>query len=345
MKPRIEFGSDFHSCSFPSGEGGRMPLEGWTLYASGRQALQHLVETGVKRFGWKRLWAPAYYCGESLEYVRGIEVARYPLLPDETPAFERLNQVCGFREGDVLMLVNFFGMHDMVDVEGWEVPVIEDHTHDLAAPWALDSRAAWCFASLRKQLPVADGGVLWSPKGLELPALSTSEPDAAYSEIALRRNRAMQLKARYLAGEEVEKQEFLPLFAATEEAFAELPLSAPCEVTVETVKNIDIQEWRAQKARNLRYIKELFVPSKCEVLDRATFSLLLRFPCREARDAARRELIAKCVYGAVLWPDVYGLRPDSEELRWADRVLSLHVDGRYTPEDMTLLAEILNKTV
>lgn len=344
-KRRIEFGSDFHACSYPAREWLAWSVEWKNLYASGRQALQHLVATVGQLEGWKRLWVPAYYCGESLEYVKGIEIARYPLLPSETPRFERLNEVCRFREGDVLMLVNFFGMHKGVDVSEWDVTVIEDHTHDIASDWARSSSAEWCFASLRKQLPVADGGVLWSPVGNACPAMPAMEAEAAYAAVANRRNEAMQLKGRYLAGENVDKSEFLSLFSETEEAFASLPISAPCEATLTTIRQLDIHAWRELKARNLEYIKTLLSLAKCEIVDSATFSLLLKFPCKEARDAARRELIAKCVYGAVLWPDVYGSHDGSPERQWADCMLSLHVDGRYTLEDMAVLAEILNKTV
>lgn len=343
MTRRIEFGSDFDKCRYPVSEEGTSFFNGKNLYASGRQALQHLIQEVGGKQGWTRLWVPAYYCGESLEYIHGIEIKRYSILPYETPCYEKLNDICQFQEGDVLMLVNFFGMHARVDVSDWNVTVIEDHTHDIASEWALNSTADWCFASIRKQLPVADGGILWSPKENKLP--SAVQSSSVYQDISDRRNQAMQLKSLYLNDGDVDKTEFLSLFAETEEVFATMPLISPCQETVQTALEIDLNAWRELKARNLKHIKSLLKPTQCEIIDSATFSLILKFADKTTRDAVRKELIANCVYGAVLWPDVYAPNENTPERVWADCMLSLHVDGRYSIEDMEILAEILNKVI
>jgi hypothetical protein len=40
--------------------------------------------------------------------------------------------------------------------------LVEDHSHDPFSPWAVGSSADYAFCSLRKTLPVPDGGLLWS---------------------------------------------------------------------------------------------------------------------------------------------------------------------------------------
>ncbi len=340
---RIEFGSDFDMCCFPIKEDLINIFAGMNMYASGRQALQHLIESMSSRLGWKRLWVPAYYCGESLEYIKGIEIKRYSILPDEVPCFEKLNAVCNFEVGDVLMLVNFFGIHNKIDVSGWGITVVEDHTHDLQGDWALNSMADWCFASIRKSLPVADGGVLWSPRRMLLPCGFKTNINSPYNEIADKRNEAMRLKSRYLKGENVAKNDFLVRFAETEKAFASLPVSAPCLATILTTMQIDLTEWLCIKERNLKYIKGLLNLKSCEILESASFSLLLKFATKKERDEARMELIANSVYAAILWPDIYELEENAPEKEWGDCMLSLHVDGRYTLEDMEFLARILNR--
>lgn len=339
----MEFGSDFDMCRFPVKEDVRCIFEGKNMYASGRQALQHLIVAIGLPIGWKRIWVPAYYCGESLQYISGIEIVRYSILPDEVPSIERLNAMCRFEPGDVLMLVNFFGIHTRVDVSEWGITVIEDHTHDINGDWALNSSADWCFASFRKVLPVADGGVLWSPIGKSLPRGFKTDIKSSYAAISDKRNKAMRLKSEYLNGKNVAKADFLNLFAETEEKFAALPLSAPCLETVLTTMQMDLRAWLNLKARNLKHIKSLLTLTKCEIVHAASFSLLLKFTDKEDRDFARRELIANQVYGAILWPDVYELLESNQEKQWADCMLSLHVDGRYTVEEMEYLANILNK--
>lgn len=341
----MEFGSDFHSCQYPVSYSSPSIFSGKNIYASGRQALQHLIETQAWKRGWKRLWVPAYYCGESLEYIKGIDVKRYSLLPDVVPSWEYLSEICDFQEGDVLMLVNFFGMHQPIDVSEWDITVIEDHTHDIASEWALKSTADWCFASIRKLMPIPDGGILWSPKRNKMPSPFGIDLDGEYCEISDKRLKAMSLKSEYLRGKDVDKQEFLSLFVETEEVFSKIKIGGACMSTFLTCREIDYLSWRDLKLKNLNHIKPLLKPRKCEVVDNAIFSLLLKFKDKCERDSVRRELIERGVYGAILWPDVYEIEPGSPEKRWGDRMLSLHVDGRYTLQDMECLAEILNEVI
>jgi hypothetical protein len=73
--------------------------------------------------------------------------------------------------------MNYFGLRTPPDLELPEgVEVLEDHSHDPVSAWAEQSSADFCLASLRKTLPINDGGALWSPVGHRLPP---APPDRA----------------------------------------------------------------------------------------------------------------------------------------------------------------------
>jgi hypothetical protein len=162
----IEFGSDFHFINSFNGKGNSLQdfYPKANYYADGRQALIDLYRSQ----GWQRLWVPEYFCYDVIASLKeaGLELAFYVDYPGNN---DNLNLNVNFRAGDALLRVNYFGLRGYRSTEKLMVPVVEDHTHDLIGDWAINSHADWCIASLRKSLPVPEGGMLWSPMGLKLP--------------------------------------------------------------------------------------------------------------------------------------------------------------------------------
>ena len=214
----IEFGSDFHYVEERGG--GKNTLQNFftsaNYYADGRQALIHLYRSQ----GWQRLWVPEYFCYDVVASLRetGLELRFYTDYPDDhddSKTLENIQRNGLFRPTDAVMRVNYFGTRSYRSPEKLMVPVVEDHTHDLIGDWALRSNADWCIASLRKSLPIPEGGMLWSPVGLRLPeqpALSDEN-----EKIAAIRWEAMKLKADYLEGRFGDKEAFRKKFTETEE--------------------------------------------------------------------------------------------------------------------------------
>ena len=168
-----EFGSDFHYIG-PCNIKGKSIYEYFTsanYYADGRQALIHLY----KSQGWKRLWVPEYFCYDVITSLKaaGIDIVFYTDIPDcqdDDITLELILKKGYFQPTDAVLRVNYFGFRACRRSEYLPVAaVIEDHTHDLIGDWSRNSTADWCIASLRKTLPIPEGGILWSPKGLKLP--------------------------------------------------------------------------------------------------------------------------------------------------------------------------------
>jgi len=339
----VEFGSDFHTIAYPKGKSVLEYFPESNLYASGRQALLALA---IAR-GWKRLWVPSYFCEESLDYVSrtGIELCFYKTTPLSNPS-DIINRVSADND-DGLLIVNYFGLFDTRTFSDIGCEIIEDHSHSLIGNWALNSNADWCIVSLRKTLPIADGGMLWSPKHHPLPTVPTSNDIT--DRIMARRSYAMDLKSKYLKGDDVCKDEFLRIFHDTEEEFDKLPISSISKTSQNIVNNLDVGVWYDAKYRNWHYLAQPLSSCKSVELLSAEnsqdcpFSLILRFKDIDARNNVRKKLIDKSVYPAILWN--IENESDASARLFGDTMLSIHCDGRYSREDMERLLSIIKDSL
>lgn len=339
-----EFGSDFHYIE-PQGSGDNSLQDFFpsaNYYADGRQALIDLYRSQ----GWQRLWVPKYFCYDVIESLKeaGLELVFYTDYPDyhdDSKTIEAIQRKGHFRPTDAILWVNYFGTRSYRDVEKLNIPVVEDHTHDLIGGWAINSHADWCIASLRKSLPVPEGGMIWSPMGLKLP----KQPDSSEEneQIAATRWEAMRLKARYLAGEEVEKAAFRQGFVDTEAYFDRAEVCALDAESQRFLQLFDIRDWYNRKWENwelLRDIKKdgvrvLWPENKgCY-----PFSLIMVFELEEERNRVRKALIERQVYPTILWsvpPSYYG-----EISQMSGGMLSIHCDARYTKEEILQMKSII----
>lgn len=339
-----EFGSDFHYIDyFNSGRAHLTDVfRGAALLADGRQCIVVLI----RQYGWKRIWIPDYFCYEVIDTIKeqtGVEVLSYSDCPQSEGRVENLP----FKSGDVLLRMNFFGLREHRSNKNISVPVIEDHSHDPFGHWALYSDADWCVSSIRKILPLPEGGMMWSPKGHQLEVeLFTSEEN---EKIAAIRWEGMGMKTQYLKGEEICKDDFRRRYTETEEFFDHAEPSLIDKRSRQVVSGeLDINLWQGVKRKNWLLLKSLVNQNACRVIepenDSCTmFSLVLLFDSKEKRDIVRKKLINACVYPAILWnvPDSASL----EAIKFSERMLSIHCDGRYTEEDVRQLAGILNKAI
>ncbi len=355
LAPPWESGSEFHwGCLSGKSDKIRSP---WShgdhiLGASGRDVLRLIISHGRANRGWQRIWVPGYLCQEVVSTIvdSGIECVLYPDIP-QIGVPTGVSDI-DFRPNDVLFLVNHFGVRAAADLDELKVDVIEDHTHDPWSDWACGSTASYCMASLRKTLPIPDGGVLWSGAGLSLPAqpsLTQSRRLASLQKLA-----GMALKQKYLAGEIASKDSFRQLYLDGEDHIADGEISGPSSVSLELISHLEVFPWRVKKMENLRLITELLSGnSKLRLLDlsklptgQVPLGLLLQLRSEEERNLVRTALIAANIYPAVLWPlellAVQGVT--NAELEFSQTCLSIHVDARYSDDDMHKIATVVLET-
>ena len=313
------------------------------LLADGRQCLIVLI----RQYRWRRIWIPDYYCYEVIETIKkqtGIAVLFYA----DNPLKEGKVEELPLKEGDVLLRINFFGMRNYRSNKKIPIPVIEDHSHDIFEHWALYSDADWCISSIRKSLPLPEGGMIWSPKQFRVES-SEYRVHEENEKMAAIRWEAMEMKASYLAEDDVCKEEFRYKFTETEKWFDSAEPALIDKRSREFVaKLFDFKLWFETKRNNWLLLNELLNKDFCHVVKPeqescTMFSLVLLMENKEKRDCIKKRLIEKSVYPAILWYLPKTASKDSRD--FSERMLSVHYDGRYSEDDVRQLAYILNNTL
>ncbi|MDP6946980.1 MAG: hypothetical protein QF464_22715, partial [Myxococcota bacterium] len=274
------------------------------LSGSGRDALRLVLAHGRRVHGWRRLWVPSYLCQDVVAALvgTGLPCVLYADAPTQSgPDSSTLEPTAE----DVVLLVNYFGLRGPEPLALGDAAIIVDHTHDPWSPWAIDGTVDYAVASLRKTLPIPDGGVLWSPKGLALPdapPLTTRHAAAAEAKW-----KAMRLKGHYLAGEMVAEEDFRGLALEGEAAMGEGEVSGIHPATATRLGDFPAAGWRERRRRNHHVLAEAL-----EGLDGLTvlsprpdgcpFSGVLVFDAADQRERVRQALVAARSHPSVLWP-------------------------------------------
>jgi len=333
LDERWEQGSSLHL----SLATGAMPQPWSTLphefWGSGRDALRALVSWGSEHHGWRRIFVPSYYCQDVLVPLRDhLTVEVYPHAPTE-PAGKPVTAA----PPDVVLVASLFGVAPAPTVSGGAV-VVEDHSHDPLSRWSSGSGADFAFASLRKTLPLPDGGVLWSPLGLDLPPEVPVTLD--HDRAALDRLAAMTLKGHYLAGEPVAKDEVRALAIRGERAIGQGAISGMSSYSRSRLSALPADLWRKKRATNLAAFRAALGEIRGVTVLRAPFAATLVFVSRDVRDRVRAALIRARIYPTVYWPldkpAVDGIPERDVDL--SRRILSIHCDYRYDAVDMVRVA-------
>jgi len=328
----------------PAGEAPAVPWSGGRLLSSGRDAFRMALAAGSLTLGWRRLWVPEYFCQHVVAalLLSGLELRTYPDDPCR-PSPEPPDA----RPGDVILAVNYFGLRDgpgMPRSEG--VGLIEDHSHDPTSAWAFASDADFCVASLRKTVPLPDGGVAWSPPGHLLPP--APRQTARRRRTAATRLQAMVLKAMYLDGHPLAKADYLAMADRAEQELHRPDLCALSPVSRVVLASFPFDARRRTRVENhsilvdaiagLGWIRALGPAGPGGV----PFSVALVLDSAERRERVRARLLEKRVYPAVLWPLDSPVVPVGEAARdLAGRLLSIPCDARYSGADMARVGEIL----
>jgi hypothetical protein len=333
-----EIGSEFHwDPAVLAGSGDDWRPAGSELFATGCGALavllRHLRPRG-------RLYLPSYFCmGVAEALSADMPIAWYRHLPDG-----RGPRPPNAAAGDVVLAQNLFGRDEAAPWNAWmhahpEVTVVEDHSHDPLSDWARTSEAPYAVASLRKTLPVPDGGLLWSPRGFELPRPGGAESAGAHLKLA-----AMLLKAAWLDGRPVPKDDFRELQRRGEHDLlgSDGPASA---FTVTVLPLLDVEGIRRRNIENARALLGC-LPEQTDawrVLGAGPFRVQLVCPDEKTRDALLGHLAVNRIFAPVHWrQDRTGLwSGDDEAAGLACTMLTVPVDHRCSAADVRRIAEVL----
>lgn len=332
-----EYGSDFHFIQSNAGMSEDSLIENTndSLFFSGRVALYNLLDYGIRNYGWKRVGFPSYYCHEVVEFCETlpIELFYYPYNPFQPKSFEWDDDA-----QHVFINVDFFGLGMIPTGFLNKSIVIEDVSNNLLK--LRDSRADYCFASLRKQLPVPVGGI---GKDVLLDSSPKHNGHQFPEDVSSEKIAAMFLKAKYLDGEFNAKKVFRNLYIKSEKSFSSCKTNSYIPANAKQILlNLSHKDLIDKTRANINLAKSLFQPHpnfKLLTTEQNTeMGLMFIFENQEDRDSLKTYLIKKDIYPSILWPN----QKTKTDKYFEERVLFVHADFRYTSNDIRFIVNRLN---
>jgi hypothetical protein len=337
-------GSYFHFEEFQDKMSQKVELNlDYRLFYTGRHALLYILNEVERKQKINKIWFPSYYCQHTLGWIKKSypNIYTYEVHPFE---FNEALDVEGFAvKNDVVLVNNYWGLSSMAYHKTSASPVyIEDHSHGWLSTACLESKADYCFVSLRKSLPIPLGGMYWQPGAVVSATSDTFKKDPQFYEVWDLMLNAMKLKAAYIAGDNsLSTDSFLPLFYKVEEAlnqhthFAEI---LPQHIAqIKQMITLDILQIKDN------HLKQLYkaIPDTpiFKIVQRdgfTAFGLDLLFKDKHHFNSCKHYLVAHAIYPSVLWPD------NSLDYEW-QYFLNIHVDYRYSSSDMKYIANILKQ--
>ncbi|MDF3130396.1 hypothetical protein P0Y35_14410 [Kiritimatiellaeota bacterium B1221] len=302
------------------------------LYANARSALYALTEICK----WSRIWIPSYICGTVLDpFIKaGIEINFYEV--DYRLSFNLRS--APIKKGDAVLLVSYFGvpvddLHYKVLKEK-EVCIIEDLSQ---AMYALpNENADYSIYSLRKFLPVPDGGICVSNKRVvEWPYNTFTKDNGIEKAIEA-------ISGRTLFDQGVSSsKDWVEAFREAEENI-KTDLNKMSLFTQSQMHGaIDLGKEKNQRIRNFEYLHSKL--KHISLIQDRKNGVPLGYPIIVSqRDQVRRILFRKEIYPPIHWniddvvPQEYA---DSHKLSL--EIMTIPCDGCYDQDDMKKVANIL----
>lgn len=307
-------------------------------YASGRTALYQILLSLIPQH--LKVWMPDWLCHTMVEAAEkaGYEVIFYELNNDFQATVEALDR-SGFRNGEAVLMVNYFGLQDltstakMVKDQYPSAIVIED---DVQAYWSFAEKenpfADYRFTSMRKAFAIPDGGIVKTSR----PMLDAIHPNT----FAPLKIQAGEMKL-HRGQDGIKDEDYLSLFKQGDMLISQNYDSRMSEGSKRLFAGTDFGQAKCQRLANSKYILEGLKAKGMEpLMEVPANSVPLFIPVfLENRDEVRKRMFRHEVFSPVHWPlEGLSLKKGAE---MAQRELSLIVDQRYSIEDMDLILSML----
>jgi hypothetical protein len=339
-----EVGGDYHYQDIK--EDNYIPWPKDSIFtATGRMPIVLLNNTFFKG---RVLHIPNYFCEDVVDFWLENEVVikRYNVDPiNSRPEIGLIDAV----DGDMVLAVNFYGLGEPEFWNHWKqenqgVFLVEDHTHDPFSDWAINSNADFAFSSLRKTLPIADGGILWSPIGVSFDCLVLPKINYAASlKLA-----AMHLKKRYLDfGSPEIKSLYRSLQILGESELSRQDVSGISDESMRVLSKGYPLVYRERSIDNSRVFSELIKKDFAKYILKnpissgaGSFGMVLIFEDQLLRDKIRNKFITNNIYTPIHWP--IHKSNDEFSIDFSSKILTIPLDFRYSIADVALVADIFN---
>ena len=309
----------------------------WGAYClrSGRDALKAIAREYAPRIA----LLPALACDSMLFpfQMYGHQIRYYKLNKDYSINLDSLD----FGTDPVFFLyMDYFGRKAIRDAElerlktKGNVIMIEDRTHNLIWERTSSFHPDYTIASLRKWIPVPDGGLLWG---------NIKEPfntDTAFSQLRLK---AQCMRHQYfLCGDEKIKTEYRKIFSEVSGLMDQDEPGSMSAYSYALARETDWAGVRSQRKENAERLISILRQSPYITLiqDQAGKSDLYVAFTVPNRDRIQRQLSAEGIFNTIIWPisdeqkAACGIAKETEQ-----NMLAAPCDQRYTADDMNYIGK------
>lgn len=314
------------------------PAHDTYYYASGRSALYQILKSLKHRVN--KIWFPDWLCHTMVEAAQkaGFEYEFYELSDKFIATVDALDSK-GFKDGYLVLLINYFGLQDLTSTAKAikevypNAIIIED-----------DVQAYYCFAeetnpysdyrftSLRKTFPSPDGGLVYTKHSM--PMATCPNTFAKYKIEA-------GVMKSHRGKEGIKDEDYLAIFEKGSQLIDENYESVMSRDSEMLFAGTDLQWVKQKRQENVAYLleglKDRGINPMIEV-PKDKVPLFVPVWLKD-RNTIRKSMFQSEVFCPVHWPLEGLLLKKGAEM--AQHELSLIVDQRYSKKEMDLIISLL----
>jgi hypothetical protein len=311
------------------------------LFYTGRHAIKYVIETIKLDKNINVFWIPEYYCQHVTYWLKCNynNIKTYKVDPRDPEYIIDFDSF--IKPNDVILINNFWGISNCKYTCETNKPiVIEDHSHGWLSTACKNSKADFCIASLRKSVPTPLGAIAWRPNKSKLPSIDQKNSDI-FINIWNMLDLAMKKKCEFekeLKPNDLLKAEFLSLVNDAENKMHNnydlIEIHRDHADLINQYLKFDFLQLKVKNYKTL--LDTIYYNENFTILNttKTPFGLTLHFKDIQSMKPFRNHLISKRIYPSLLWLnnlDNYGY------------FLNIHVDFRYTIDDMVHIGDVINQ--
>ena len=213
--------------------------------------------------------------------------------------------------------------------EKGNIVFIEDRTHNLIWERKSSFRPDYIVASLRKWLPVPDGGLLWGKINGTLAA------DTSFSTTRLK---AQCMRHEFLCcGDERMKDEYRKIFSTVSDIMDQDEPTAMSAYSHKLAKDTDWNGVKAIRSRNAELLISVLKSSPyiTFIQDRSGLSDLYVAFTVPNRDEVQRRLSSMGIFNTIIWPLTEAQKSECRIAKFTEEnMLAAPCDQRYSVDDI-----------
>lgn len=336
----------------PKEGSGIFPFEGsqqwnFSYFNTGRAAIEALL-VYLKGQGKRKVWLPGYDCSSVLDSAKraGIDIELYEVdreLNIDSSVFGKLQR------SDILYLVNFFGKPESQNTlelakaaQKKNIVIVEDLTLGLLSKGEKVGFGDYLIGSVRKWLPITDGGFVASLK--QLPEFNKEQAANDYTFYYFA---AQIMKDSYLKDTTLDKQSFLDISNdGMKVLFSDYTIREISKVAKIVIDATNLYKVAIERCENYKYLYRLLSEiSELRLMVAPVDGMvpLGMVICVDNRDDLFKCLIQNNIYCNIHWRENESTKLFQDADYLSKHCLTIPCDQRYNLKHMDYIYNTIKR--